>query len=488
LSEFDGFSQRFSSFNEEKSLFHLVRLSYGLHSSPSATSIFLHRYHSSNTGSAGDVRSSPLRPPLPPPSSLPITVSSRTPTERLDSSHPSYATFPQRQTPSSRGSPVSSAPNTPARRSFPSLQAVPAPIEMSSRGSGPSVVDRLASSWTRRGGESGSGGGAGGDCEGSLGVARRISRWDEGRYRSPVERAEQEGNPEDWGVLLTAGGLAQQGSSASVSGPGSSLRRRFSRNSLFSIVRDRSASRERGKDAAKGRRRNVTESTLAEEPESYAATLADVEGRQAEDGDEGGAASSISSTAPLLSQPKSHPSFLRRTYSSVFPLSTLTRNILKCVLAYFLAELFTFIPLLSELVGAPWDAEGPVKNAHVIATVAVYIMPHRTLGGMLEADAFLLVRRFPPSKSCSSPFSSRTRRILTDPTVAGWRCVRFFSRLWVDGDDSTVRADGPARALFLFNLLRKRTNLNVNSNSATPSSSSSGSDADTASSRTSRSS
>lgn len=137
------------------------------------------------------------------------------------------------------------------------------------------------------------------------------------------------------------------------------------------------------------------ESTLAEEPESYAATVVEREssddGVDASGGDEDNL-SSTSSTAPLLTPPEKQPSRLHRAYSTVFPLSSLSRNVLKCVLAYFLAELFTFVPVLSDLIGAPWD-EGPVKNAHVVATVAVYVMPSRTIGGMLEADAFLLVRR-----------------------------------------------------------------------------------------------
>jgi hypothetical protein len=259
-------------------------------------------------------------------------------------------------------------------------------------------LDRLASSWTAaKRGEPGGGSDFG--EEGSLGAARRISRWDEGRFRSPVERVEQEGNPQDWQVLLTAGALARQSAVESDgTASGSALRRRFSRSSLLSSVRDRSASRERGKEAGKGRRRNITDSTLAEEPESYAATFVDP-GGEAEatgsninstaDGDD--AFSSTSSTAPLLSPSPSETRLAHRLYSSIFPLSSLTRNVVKCVFAYFLAELFTFVPVLSDLVGAPFDAEGPVKNAHVIATVAVYIMPARTMGGMLEADAFLLV-------------------------------------------------------------------------------------------------
>lgn len=70
-------------------------------------------------------------------------------------------------------------------------------------------------------------------------------------------------------------------------------------------------------------------------------------------------------------------------------LSKVQRNVIKCTLAYFLAELFTFVPILAELVSSPF--EGTIKNAHVIASVAVYFNPGRSIGGMLEADLFMFL-------------------------------------------------------------------------------------------------
>ncbi|GAA5896763.1 hypothetical protein JCM6882_005029 [Rhodosporidiobolus microsporus] len=245
------------------------------------------------------------------------------------------------------------------------------------------------------------------------------SRWEDGRYRTPTERAEREANPDYWGVLLAAGALARQsgtGTSAggwSDAGESSTVKRRSSR---ATSLRARSQSRER-KEQRK-RARTVTESTLAEEPESYSATDVygieeeDASGRSApraageadeedqlpsDEGDEADGAddSDSDSDSPLLhpAPPPSldSPGILARTYRRVFPLSPLVRNVLKCVLSYYLAELFTFVPILSDLTGAPWDQDSPLRNAHVIASVAVYFMPARSIGGMLEADAFLLV-------------------------------------------------------------------------------------------------
>uniref|UniRef100_A0A0K3CLP7 DUF221-domain-containing protein n=2 Tax=Rhodotorula toruloides TaxID=5286 RepID=A0A0K3CLP7_RHOTO len=84
-------------------------------------------------------------------------------------------------------------------------------------------------------------------------------------------------------------------------------------------------------------------------------------------------------------------------------LSPLAKNVAKCALSYFLAELFTFVPFLSDALGSPFDVDGPIKNAHVVATVAVYFMPSRTIGGMVEADLFLsLAALFAIFLSCGS--------------------------------------------------------------------------------------
>ncbi|KAL8290329.1 hypothetical protein RQP46_002587 [Phenoliferia psychrophenolica] len=84
-------------------------------------------------------------------------------------------------------------------------------------------------------------------------------------------------------------------------------------------------------------------------------------------------------------------SSLDKLIAKIYPPSPLTKNVIKCVIAYALAELFTFVPALSALVGAPFDVDGPVRNAHVIATVAVYFNPAKTIGSMLEANLFMLI-------------------------------------------------------------------------------------------------
>ncbi|KAI0676139.1 Fusaric acid resistance protein-like-domain-containing protein [Trametes maxima] len=73
-------------------------------------------------------------------------------------------------------------------------------------------------------------------------------------------------------------------------------------------------------------------------------------------------------------------------------LSPIYRNILKCSIAYFIGSLFTFSPYLSGFIaditgGDPGDRI-PSPSGHMVATVAVYFNPAKTLGGMVEADVF----------------------------------------------------------------------------------------------------
>ncbi|GAA5989203.1 hypothetical protein JCM10908_001207 [Rhodotorula pacifica] len=68
--------------------------------------------------------------------------------------------------------------------------------------------------------------------------------------------------------------------------------------------------------------------------------------------------------------------------------SETSKNV-KCVVAYALGSLFTFIPKLSDWLGNPWDVDGPVRNAHLVATIAVYFSPGRTVGAMIETDLYL---------------------------------------------------------------------------------------------------
>lgn len=73
------------------------------------------------------------------------------------------------------------------------------------------------------------------------------------------------------------------------------------------------------------------------------------------------------------------------------------RGILKCALAYFIASLFTFSPILSSLIsdivsgGSTRAERHPLPSGHMVATVAVYFNPAKTMGAMFEADMFCLI-------------------------------------------------------------------------------------------------
>ena len=77
-------------------------------------------------------------------------------------------------------------------------------------------------------------------------------------------------------------------------------------------------------------------------------------------------------------------------------LTNLQRGVLKCVTAYFLASLCTFSPYLSShlamlLPNHDPDKKVPISNLHMIATVAVYFHPAKTIGAMLEADMYAVI-------------------------------------------------------------------------------------------------
>ncbi|KAI8136713.1 Fusaric acid resistance protein-like-domain-containing protein [Fennellomyces sp. T-0311] len=58
------------------------------------------------------------------------------------------------------------------------------------------------------------------------------------------------------------------------------------------------------------------------------------------------------------------------------------KRVLKCSFAYFFASLFTFVPILNELIGHNR------RSSHLVATATVFFNPAKTLGGMVEAAAF----------------------------------------------------------------------------------------------------
>lgn len=77
------------------------------------------------------------------------------------------------------------------------------------------------------------------------------------------------------------------------------------------------------------------------------------------------------------------------------PIPLLWKNILKCSVAYFLASLFTFHPYLShffdDMTSYGTGECGPSPSGHMIATIAVYYNPAKTIGGMIEADTFCFI-------------------------------------------------------------------------------------------------
>ncbi|KAF8161056.1 Fusaric acid resistance protein-like-domain-containing protein [Crassisporium funariophilum] len=75
-------------------------------------------------------------------------------------------------------------------------------------------------------------------------------------------------------------------------------------------------------------------------------------------------------------------------------LSTTNRNVLKCAIAYFIASLFTFSPFLSRFISdmtsyGPGNSK-PHPSGHMVATIAVYFNPAKTVGSMIEADLFCI--------------------------------------------------------------------------------------------------
>ncbi|KAF7325068.1 ArAE-2 domain-containing protein [Mycena kentingensis (nom. inval.)] len=73
----------------------------------------------------------------------------------------------------------------------------------------------------------------------------------------------------------------------------------------------------------------------------------------------------------------------------------LYQNIFKCAVAYLIASLFTFNPYLSSFISdltTYGDRERrPSPSGHMVATVAVYFNPAKSMGAMVEADLFCLM-------------------------------------------------------------------------------------------------
>lgn len=285
----------------------------------------------------------------------------------------SYHTFPR----SARASPTTSGASTPARGAssallFSSPTRAPPATSPISIPSGESIYARL----TRRISH-GQGNEAGGDARSLPERDAGQQRWDEGRYRDAVERAQHQGDPTSWQVLHAAiassssDGPVLRSPSARAGSPAGGKQLARKRSSDSHLLRSSFSGHQREDSATP---------TITEEPDSYAElrpveddnhsfalpsprksiytpngqTLA-VEDAQGDSDDD-----SEDDSAPRKPTP-----IPTRLYDRIFPLSSVTKNVIKCVIAYFLAEMWTFVPVLTDFLGSPWDVDGPVKNAHV---------------------------------------------------------------------------------------------------------------------------
>lgn len=125
------------------------------------------------------------------------------------------------------------------------------------------------------------------------------------------------------------------------------------------------------------------------------------------------------SSTPTPPPPEGFLTKLKRRWEKVPEVPLLYRNILKCALAYLIGSLFTFSPILSGLIS---DIRGgaerrPSPSGHMVATVAVYYNPAKTLGGMMEADVFCLFGLVYASMICLAGMA--TFRWLEDLAASG---------------------------------------------------------------------
>lgn len=73
------------------------------------------------------------------------------------------------------------------------------------------------------------------------------------------------------------------------------------------------------------------------------------------------------------------------TNRHIFTLSHQQKMVLKCSFAYLLGSLFTFVPVLNQMLGSAR------LSSHVIATVTVFFNPSKRVGGMVEAAEYGLL-------------------------------------------------------------------------------------------------
>ncbi|KAJ7933967.1 hypothetical protein B0H13DRAFT_2227384 [Mycena leptocephala] len=117
----------------------------------------------------------------------------------------------------------------------------------------------------------------------------------------------------------------------------------------------------------------------------------------------------------------------------------LYRNIFKCAIAYFIASLFTFSPYLSSFISdltTYGDGERrPSPSGHMVATVAVYFNPAKTMGGMVEADLYCFMGLMYSAFVC---LSSMTMFWWLE-TKPGWEWLAdFLVIVWIGVSMSVV--------------------------------------------------
>ncbi|KAE9403103.1 hypothetical protein BT96DRAFT_990562 [Gymnopus androsaceus JB14] len=132
-------------------------------------------------------------------------------------------------------------------------------------------------------------------------------------------------------------------------------------------------------------------SPVAEEEFFAERTLADPDSDSESDASSESDESSHTSTTVEDEEPPSRWYSLRHRIPSI---PILYRNIFKCAIAYFIASLFTFNPYLSgfisDMVSYGSGERKPLPSGHMVATVAVYFNPAKTMGGMIEADFYCI--------------------------------------------------------------------------------------------------
>ncbi|KAG1889875.1 Fusaric acid resistance protein-like-domain-containing protein [Suillus subluteus] len=145
--------------------------------------------------------------------------------------------------------------------------------------------------------------------------------------------------------------------------------------------------------------------------------------------------SSATSVSTLLSRHRFLP-------LQVPTIPVLWKNVLKCAVAYLIASLFTFSPYLSGFfsdISAPGAGNGlPSPTGHMIATIAIYYNPAKTIGGMMEADSYcsiaFLYAAFVCLGSMSMFWSLEVRpgwEWLGDALVILWVGVSMWGLTWI---------------------------------------------------------